>query len=523
MKFLVDPFTEGLKPRAGENNSLGKRVLEGAIWMSAAQLLARTSGSIRIIVLAAILSQHELGLFGIALIVLQLIERLSDTGMRQALIQSPKEIGDIEKGTAWVSQITRGIGLGTVLFFFAGTAEAFFEKPGVAELLVWLAIVPVIQGLSNIGVVHLNRELRFRKLVLLDLAKALFDLVFSVTFAWFFPIALSLVYGKICGTICTLVITFFIDPRWAKFRFSFHSFRSLYTFGFWIFMSAILSFIMIRGGDLVIGKLLETTDLSIYQVAYSLACIPIMGVMSVFAKTTFPAFSRMQEDQDRLASVFLRVFALTGFTAMLSIAGMVALGSDFTSLCFRPEYASVATLLPVLAVWGSCRAMGAANSVIFQAIGKPALATVFQFLMLGMFIVILIPATKYYGTVGLAISLAVIGVTAQIGRYLVIARVLKVTLKAVLSRALLPVVLASVTWAVTTLVLTLIHEQSHLLRFVTGLCVVLTTYGIGSIWLDHRFQFGLLSFVENRLPRKLLSLTHAIGLSGKSTTSTSGQ
>ena len=174
--------TDQSEARESVSRNLGNRVFDAAIWMTGAQILARFSGSIKIIALAAILPQHQLGLFGIALIVLQLIERLSETGMRQALIQSPGKVGPTEMGTAWVSQIFRGLLLALCLFFSADSAETFFEKPGVSLLLTWLAIVPLIQGFNNVGVIYLNRELRFRKIVLLGLASTIIDIIFAIGF-----------------------------------------------------------------------------------------------------------------------------------------------------------------------------------------------------------------------------------------------------------------------------------------------------------------------------------------------------
>ena len=148
--------------------------------------MTRLLGAFRLLILAALLPQTELGLFGIALVVMRLIEQLSQTGMRQALIQREGNIDDY-LGTAWVAQITRGICLGIVLFLAASPIEGFFEKDGVAELLRWLAVIPVLQGFFNIGFVHLNRELKFNRVVFHTTVVSITNFVFTILLSLIWP------------------------------------------------------------------------------------------------------------------------------------------------------------------------------------------------------------------------------------------------------------------------------------------------------------------------------------------------
>jgi O-antigen/teichoic acid export membrane protein len=291
------------------NEGLGKKAVKGSIWLSSSSLLTRLLGACRLLILAMLLPQAELGLFGISMIAMRFIEQLSETGMRQALIQKQGEVDDY-LGTAWVAQIVRGFCIGLVIWVSATSIENFFGKEGIADLLRWLAIMPVMQGFFNFGFVLLYRELSFNKIVIHTTTVSLVDILFSILFAWIWPIALSLVFGKLLSIAVGIVVSFGIERRRASFSFSPAQFRELYRFGFWIFLSAILSFTMISGGDLVIGKILPVESLAIYQVAYSLACIPLMQMMAVIATTTYSALSRIQNDQPRMVSAFLRVFAL---------------------------------------------------------------------------------------------------------------------------------------------------------------------------------------------------------------------
>ena len=478
--------------------------------MSIAKIIARFMGSIRILILAAILPQDQLGLFGIALIVGQFVEKLSQTGIRQALVQHPGKI-DNYLGTAWVSQFSRGLLVAIVIFVCAGSMESFFDKEGLAELLAVFAVFPILQGFCNVGIVHLNRELKFEKIVLIELMTAFVDLASSVLLAWYLPVAMALVFGKLLGGLTMLSLGFMLERRWPDFSFSLSQFKELYKFGFWVFLSAVIAFTLIRGGDLVIAKYLPEADLAKYQVAYALACIPIMEIMNVVSKTTFSAYSRIQDDKKRLVNAFLRVLSLCSFVAVLSVVGMLALGNDFTKLFLKPNYAIVADLLPWLAVWGACRALGATNTSLFQGAGKPALATIFQVLMLVLFAIFLIPAAQNYGIVGIAVVLAGIGLVAQLSRYSLIIYIFKIKTSDIVIRIIAPIIAGLMAMVPCYLAMACFGPNQHLLRLIVGFVVVVGVFTAASVLIDKKFNFGVVEFIARR-SKPIMNLAQRYGI-----------
>ena len=379
--------------------------------------------------------------------------------------------------------------------------KRFFEKAGVTSLLRALALIPLINGFANIGIVHLHRELRFQKIVIWKLAIALTDLIVSVGLAWYFKNAMALVIGKIAGIMVGLIVSFVIESRKPRFRFDVTEFRELFQFGFWVFMSAILSYTLIRGGDLVIAKLLTEVDLAIYQIAYGIACIPLMEIMRAINSSTFSAFSRIQNDRDRLANAFLRVLALSSFIATLSVIGFFCLSEDFTKMMFRENVHPIAGMMPWLAIWGACRALGTTNSVLFQAIGKPALATVFQFMMLFMFGTLLIPMAIWYGVIGVVYALVIIGLSAQIGRYCLIVIELRIPITKIAERTLIPLAIGAVAWLATWSILSTLPANAHTARMVVGMVIVISSYASLTVYTDRKLSFGITQFISSHFLR----------------------
>ena len=263
--------------------------------MVVARVLNQTIRSTRLIVLAAIISPEQLGLFGLAMVAMMLIQQLGETGIRRALIQRDGNIREF-LATAQTVQIARGLLLASTIFFLSPQAETFFEKEGLAQLLMVLAVVPFIGGFKNIGEVYLYRELRMKKVVALQLILTIVEFATALIFCLLSPVAISLIYAQIVSAMIGLAGSYVIEKRRTFWGFSRQRFLHLYSFGFWVFISAVISFLLVRGGDLVIGKLLPAADLAVYQIAYGVACMPIIEISRVLSTTTFSAFSRLQSE-----------------------------------------------------------------------------------------------------------------------------------------------------------------------------------------------------------------------------------
>ena len=98
-----------------DDESLSKKVVVSGFWVFALRITNRSFNLIRLIVLARILSPHDFGLMGIALLTMATLETFSQTGFHAALIQRK---GDIKEylDAAWTFLILRGIILFGVLY-----------------------------------------------------------------------------------------------------------------------------------------------------------------------------------------------------------------------------------------------------------------------------------------------------------------------------------------------------------------------------------------------------------------------
>ncbi len=83
-------MAESENPGEGTKRAaLSRKAVEGGVWVIASRFSTQFLAFAKLIVLARILSPDDFGIMGIALMVVAVAERFSQTGLPQALIQKP--------------------------------------------------------------------------------------------------------------------------------------------------------------------------------------------------------------------------------------------------------------------------------------------------------------------------------------------------------------------------------------------------------------------------------------------------
>lgn len=481
--------------------AVGKRAIRGTAWIGASRFGAHGLRVIRDILLAWLLGTNGpdyFGIFAVALLALRTVEALSQTGISQAVIQKEGEVGPY-LDTAWTSQLLRGAVLAAALYFGAPYLAEFLDKEGVTEPLRVLAIAPLLTGAQSVGVLFFSRDLQFHKTFVLLFGAGAVDLLVTAVAALINPSVWALVLGNLAGIAYMVVASYAMATRRARLGFSWPRMRELSGFGFWIFATSLVAFALIQGGDFVIAKLLPAATLGVYSMAARFSMLPALELARVISTVTFPAYSLLQSKPERLQQAFLKAFYVVGVVGFAATGCVIVAAEDFVAFVLSDEWVDVAPLMAPLAIWGLCRGLGASQSSLFQAAGRPALATVFPALMLVAFVASVVPVVNEHGAVGLAWLLAGIGTIAQLLRYPLAAWVLDLKVRSVLMRTVVPLSALLVGLGVHRVLdeaLRGVHSAPRLVVLLASFCVV---YGATLMLWDRLSGYKLLPLVREVL------------------------
>lgn len=386
--------------------SLYKRVLSAGFWSFLLRGATRSIGLVRNVVLARLLAPEDFGLFGIVLVIISILDRFSNAGLHSAVVQKKEGVGEY-LDTVWTIQALRGFALGLGLLLSAPLLASFFEEPQVVPLLQVLGVALFLSGLYNPGMLHFRRELDVKPQFIQRFGGTMVDLTVSIILAFMLRSAWALMLGLVAGGLTRIVLSYWIHPYRPRFSIDWQRAREMMGFGRWVFLNNLLFFLAYRGDNLVIGKLLGTHALGIYMLGYSIAEVVTAEIGNVLGGVAFPAYSRIQEEAERLRRAYL---ATIEFVASITIPCAVVLflfAEPITSVVLGSGWMQVATILPLLAVAGSARALVLTGTAAFYAVGRPLLSFWMNLVGVGVTYALMFPLIASMGLQGVALAVAV--------------------------------------------------------------------------------------------------------------------
>lgn len=381
---------------------MAERAVKSGVWSTATNVLARLLQLLRYVVLANLLVPADFGLFGLALLALATLRTFSELGIDQALIQRAEADVDAFLDTAWSVQVLRGLVIGAVAVAAAPLVANVFNEPRLTDVLRVLAVGPLLVGLQNPGIVYFEKDLRFDRQFLHRVSSALLGAVVGIALAVVWESVWALVAAILTEYAASLVLSYVIHDYRPSPRLELDRIRELYDFGKWITGSSILVFLLNEGDDIVVGYLLGSTALGFYRTAYQFANAPATEVTHVISSVVFPAYSQLQDDAAALREGYFRTVKLTALLSLPMAAGIVVVAPTFVDALLGAKWRPAVVPMQILAVWGLLRSLGATTGPLFQATGRPDLATKIQVGKLAIVAALIYPAATEYGVAGVA-------------------------------------------------------------------------------------------------------------------------
>jgi len=398
-KPKVKDFVKNLND-PGEN--LSQRAVRGGFWVFSLRIVQQLFGLARLIIIARILSPHDFGLMGIALLTMATLETFSQTGFQQALIQKKEDIKSY-LDAAWTVLILRGFILFVILYLIAPYAATFFGAPEAKHIIQVIGISVLLQAFTNIGVIHFQKELEFNKEFMYQFAGTLADFIVAVSAVLILGNVWALVFGLLAGNAARFIMSYVIHPYRPHLSSDLGKAKELFGFGKWILGSSVLVFLITQGDDIFVGKLLGVTALGFYQLAYRISNMPATEITHVISQVTFPAYSKLQGNIPKLREAYLKVLQLTAFLSF-PIAGLIfVLAPDFTMIFLGEKWMPMVPAMQVLVFAGLVRSIAATTGPIFYAVGKPKIETRWQTARLFIIAALIYPCTIKWGILGASI------------------------------------------------------------------------------------------------------------------------
>jgi O-antigen/teichoic acid export membrane protein len=121
---------------------------------------------------------------------------------------------------------------------------------------------------------------------------------------------------------------------------------------------------------LLIGKVFGPSDLGYYTRAYSTQQMPASLFQTIVSKVTFPMFSTIAHDRERLRAVMRKCMLTIGAVVLPMMAGLALLAKPAVIVLFGAKWLPCVPYLRILALAGALWPLQVANLDVLMAAGR---------------------------------------------------------------------------------------------------------------------------------------------------------
>ena len=379
------------------------QAIKGLSWIAALRLATRALSFGRIAVIARILSPSQFGLFGIASLLLALVEVFTETGVNIFLVQEKDRI-DKYINSAWIVSIVRGFVIGIVILLSASFVSTFFDAKEALGLLLLISFVPIIRGFINPSVVVFQKELIFQKEFLFKTIVLLIEVAITVLLAFLLKSPYALVIGLIISAITEVALSFLIAHPRPRFSFNKNYIIKVVHSGKWVAMSTIFNYLYQNVDDMVVGKILNTTSLGLYQVAYKISMVPVTEVADAIARVTFPVFAKISGDSARLKKAFLKTSGATMLFSLPIIILFVLFPREIILIILGDKWIGAVSAFQILVFFGLARALISPALILLLSLKRQDVVAKLSFFTFLIMAITIIPFVNNFGIFGAGLS-----------------------------------------------------------------------------------------------------------------------
>jgi lipopolysaccharide exporter len=367
--------------------TLTRQVAKSALWNGLTQLISAVSVFAGNIVLMGLLETAHFGLMSYSVTIMSLFSQFQDFGFKSALIQR-KDKKEEAATIAFFVNITLNIFFFTLVFISAPAIAGFFNETDLIPVLRVVGVSFILVALGGIHETLLRKDMDFQKILYPEAISTVVQFVVAITLGFMGFGVWSLVYGTLVKCALKTIMLWYMKPWKPRLFWDIKVAWEMFHFGKHVFGISFFLYLIMNGDYWVVGKLIGTTALGIYTMAFKLSNMPATHIAKLLTSVLYPAYSRLQDDRPRLGKAWLRVLRLVFMTVLPVTIYFIVLSPIFVRGYLDEKWDPMVTGMIIFAFLGLTRAIGMATGDLFKSIGRPNI--MFRIVVLQLFIMILL-------------------------------------------------------------------------------------------------------------------------------------
>lgn len=385
---------------------LKQKAASGMAWTSIQKFAGMGIQFVSGIVLARLLTPYDYGCIGMLSIFMVLAGSFIDGGFGSALIQK-KRPTQTDYSTVFFWNMGMSALMYAVLYFCAPAIARFYDIPLLSPVLRVQGLVLFINAFNIIQSNQLRKKINFKAIAIVSLTTSVVSLGITIWMAYKGLGVWALVaQNLIAAAIPAIVFWFYVKwrPTWT---FSWQSFKELFSFGFYMFMTSILNNFSIRLQGLLIGKVYSPITMGYYSKAHSTESLASSSISSIMTQVSYPLYAEAQDNKAIMINMIKRLTTTLSYLTFPLMFIMILLAEPVFLLLYSERWLASVPYFQVLCIAGLPNCLQAVNLQTISAIGKSKTMFFWTLLKRGVGILAIVGGLVLWGMKGLLIGVTI--------------------------------------------------------------------------------------------------------------------
>lgn len=349
--------------------NLKQKAVSGMAWTALQRYSTMFIQFISGIILARLLTPHDYGCIGMLSIFMLLAENFIDGGFGSALIQR-KHPTQEDYSTIFWWNLGMAVIMYSVLFVSAPAISGFYDITLLCDVLRVQGLVLFIYAFNIVQRNQLKKKLNFKVLSIVTITTSLAALSVTIFMAYKgFGVWALVTQNLISAAIPAIVFWFFIKwrPIWS---FSWKSFRELFSFGFYMFLTHLLNTFGNQIQGLLIGRVYNSSTMGYYSKALGTEKLASHSISQVMTQVTYPLYAEVQDDKVALSNMIKRLTLTLAYITFPLMFVLILCAKPLFTLLYSERWINSVPYFQVLCLAGLISCLIAVNTQPIAAIGK---------------------------------------------------------------------------------------------------------------------------------------------------------
>lgn len=351
------------------SGDLGSRAVRGVAWLGSGQLFRQVLAFATNIALARMLFPDDFGLFGMAFAAAEIAQILTDFGLGAAIIQR-RETSPVVLTTCFWLNLGVGVTVSLLLLALSPWISTYFLRPELTWLLVPLGVNMIIAAAIVVPQALLTQQLKFREITTAQTLGSIVASVGTISLAAAGAGVWSLVLQPVIGNVIACTAMYRLSRWWPTGRFNFSAVRDMMSFSGHLLGNSLLSCIGRNLHAGILGRLLGSSALGMYNLASGVTGTVVFQVSSVIVRVLFPTLANLRDEPQRIQSAWFKACSAIAIAAFPAMAGVIAVAADLVPVVFGSQWIPMIDVLRILCGVMALQSVLTTSGTVLMAMGR---------------------------------------------------------------------------------------------------------------------------------------------------------